>query len=95
MGGGPMDLGALGGDFSIANGINDSAQVTGYGYLTGNATRRAVRWSGGLPLDLGTLGGGSSEGYAINGAGDVVGLSYLTGDSVQHAFLSPTARCTT
>ena len=51
------DLGTLGGTYSVAHGINDAGQVTGYAYLAGNSTEHAFLYSGGSLQDLGTLGG--------------------------------------
>jgi len=89
------DLGTLGGTSSGGWGINDSGQVTGHSYTTGDdhTTTRAFLWTpttpngaSGTMLDLGTLGGPSSEGYGVNSSGHVTGGSY-TAENAQHAFL--------
>jgi probable HAF family extracellular repeat protein len=67
------NLGAMGGDYSVAFDINNNGQVTG------TADREqgghAFRWENGTMLDLGDLsdGEGDSTGYGINEAGHVVG----------------------
>jgi probable HAF family extracellular repeat protein len=70
-----LDLGTLGGEYSVAYDINAAGQVTG---ASDNAagTIRAFRWSSADGMrELGTLGGQTSEGYAINVRGDVAGVS--------------------
>ncbi|MBA3485390.1 MAG: hypothetical protein H0T51_26645, partial [Pirellulales bacterium] len=56
------DLGALGGTYSVGTGINDSGQVTGSAFTTGDAARHAFLYDGTMN-DLGTLGGTHSSGY--------------------------------
>src|SRR5947207_2470192 len=84
------DLGTLGGSSSMANGINNSGQVTGSS-LTSAANDHAFRTvanSAINPLtdDLGTLGGSFSFGLAINDFGEVAGYSAPSGVSFSHAF---------
>jgi probable HAF family extracellular repeat protein len=94
---GMRDVGALpGGNFSIAQGINDSGQVVGVSTTLGPF--RAFLWSSTSGIqDLGTLGGGvqldpalrgalGSQANAINSFGQVVGFSD-TPSGPQHAFL--------
>jgi len=50
------DLGTLGGNYSIAWGINDGGQVVGYSETSSGAGRGCL-WSQGDIIDLGTLGG--------------------------------------
>jgi probable HAF family extracellular repeat protein len=88
---------------SIANGINDSGQVTGgatestsasspcYGAFSSRAFRTAANAPVSGADDLGTLLVGncrSSVGYAINSSGQVVGNSFAVGSIVGHAFLA-------
>lgn len=96
------DLGALGGNTSVAYGINNSGQVTGDAdtALTGpfnSIVRRAFRADPGAAMvDLGTLapnggtnGFNNSGGRGINDAGQVVGLATVPPDgcgSSSHAF---------
>ena len=79
------DLGALGGDWSEANAINNGGQVAGASE-TATGETHAYLWEKGAMTDLGTLGGGWSYAYAINDHGQVVGAS-LAGDGYAHAFL--------
>ena len=82
-----QDLGTLGGDTSVATGINDSGQVAGYSYTANDATEHAFLYSNGTMQDLGTLGGSGSIAYGINTSGQVVGQSALAGNTMAHAFL--------
>ena len=86
-GGVMTDLGTLShnpADTSYANGINDSGQVTGLGYI--NGFQQAYLYSGGIMTNLGTLGGRQSAGTAINALGQVAGDAELP-DGSGHAFL--------
>ena len=65
-----IDLGTFGGATSIANAINNSGQVVGGAYTSGNAALHAFLHSGSCPLnpstdDIGTLGGGHAEAWGI------------------------------
>ncbi|MFH0981079.1 MAG: hypothetical protein V2A79_06030 [Planctomycetota bacterium] len=70
------DLGSLGGTSSVANGINDLGQVTGWAHIA-SGQPRAFLWSvsGGM-VNLGSLGGRRSIGSDINNNGRVTGQSY-------------------
>jgi probable HAF family extracellular repeat protein len=81
------DLGTFGGTFSGAYGINDSGQVVGYAYTTGDTAYHGFLYSGGVLHDLGTLGGPYSWAFGINNSGQVVGWSYTTDAYSPHAFL--------
>jgi probable HAF family extracellular repeat protein len=81
-----QDLGTFGGTYSAGFGINDSGQVTGYAYATGDGEGYAFLYDGAMH-SLGTLGGTYGAGNAINAAGDVVGDSDIAGDTVRHPFL--------
>lgn len=75
-------LGALGGSYSFAFGINDTGQVTGSGTLTGDLFDHAILWNGSTnATDIGTSGGTYSDGRSVNIRGQVVGMSYLAGDA--------------
>ena len=79
-GGVTIDLGTLGGDSSIASGINNNGQVIGQSQLA-NGNWHAFLYTGGVMSDLGTLGGVESYagGYpgGINNSGQIVGDSDL------------------
>lgn len=87
------ELGTLGGTKTYANAINDSGQVTGYSYLSGDNMRHAFLGDVNGLTDLGTLGGDNSVGYGINNLGKVVGstttvpsshtTTYFIGDANQ------------
>src|SRR5208282_2079517 len=79
------NLGTLGGNSGIGNGINASGQVTGYSTNASGAYRAFIS-NGDSLLDIGDLGGGSAVAYALNDAGQVVGSS-VTEDGSNHPFL--------
>jgi probable HAF family extracellular repeat protein len=79
------DLGTLGGNDSVATGINARGQVVGYS-TTEKGEYRAFLWENGTMTELGTLGGTYSSASGINNRGEVVGQS-LTADGNAHAFL--------
>jgi probable HAF family extracellular repeat protein len=81
------DLGNLGGQTSVANGINDAGQAVGYSTTLGEDAKHATLWNGNSLTDLGTLGGTNSAANSINNAGQIVGNASITGDSAQHAAL--------
>jgi probable HAF family extracellular repeat protein len=70
-----IDLGTLGGPFSIAHGINDNADVVGEASTQSDGVSHAFLWHDGAIADLGTLGGDASIAMAINNNGLIVGLS--------------------
>ena len=84
------DLGTLGGSTSSAYAINNSGQVVGASFLSGNAVSDAFRTAPSQPInpatdDLGSLAGYGSGANGINNSGQVVGWSYA-GNGYQHAF---------
>jgi probable HAF family extracellular repeat protein len=89
-----LDLGTLGGQYSIGNGINDNGQVTGISATTGDAEAHAMLWTPTTPggtigtmVDLGTLAGAESEAFAINSSGQVTGYSSTANFGAFHAFV--------
>lgn len=79
-------LPTLGGSFSYAYDVNESNQVVGFSYTTGESARHATLWRNGVAIDLGTLGGANSQAYAINQSGQIVGAAENASARV-HAFL--------
>ena len=94
-GAGMTDLGTLGQrEYSVAFGINDVGQVTGFSsfiYEEG-PTHAFITGPNGIDMtDLGVLGGSESNSlaYGINDAGQVVGSSN-TNEGTLHAFITGT-----
>jgi probable HAF family extracellular repeat protein len=74
-GGGLIDIGTFGGQFSAALGINDWGKVVGTaGTDELHVNHAFVYWKGFL-LDIGDLGGGLAQAYDINNRSYVVGSS--------------------
>jgi probable HAF family extracellular repeat protein len=69
-----MDLGTLGGNHSLAYGVNEAGQVVGMSQ-TADGQWQAFVWQDGQMTGLGTLGGTQSSAYAVNNSGHVVGES--------------------
>jgi probable HAF family extracellular repeat protein len=82
-----IDLGSLGGHFSIPLGLNNNGQVIGISNTEGDTFSHPFFWSDGHMKDLGTFGGNSGEANALNDKGEVVGDANLPGDAIRHAFL--------
>ena len=71
-----LDLGTLGGSFSLAYGINDRGQVDGFSLLPGDSVVHSFLYNHGAMTDLGTLGGPNSQSFAnLNNATQVAGSS--------------------
>jgi len=71
-----VDLGTLGGTYSLAGGLSNSGWVEGYSLLPGDTTRHPVLWRKGMMTDLGTLGGPNADaGYRPSDSGNVGGAS--------------------
>ena len=79
------DLGALGGSYSYAFGINDLGQIVGY-YQTsyGYGYNRPFLYENGVMTDLGTLGDNCYP-QAINDLGQIAG--YSSNGDCSRAFL--------
>ena len=81
-------LRTLGGPDSLAYGINDAGQVTGFAKTRDGSQHAFITDPNGVGMtDLGTLGGGASSAYGINDAGQVAGSS-ITKDGSTHAFIT-------
>jgi len=82
------DLGTLGGQSSMAWGINNAGQIVGWSQTSDpNPTMHAFLWQDGTMTDIGTLGGRNSLAWAINDAGHVAGESSTPDGQSEHAFL--------
>ena len=88
-----IDLGSIGGAYSVGLGVNNSGLVSGFSHLPANSSEHAIIGrSLTLPQDLDTLGGIHSQAYGINNLDMLVGSATLLGDGSYHAFrLSPGA----
>ncbi|MBN1845535.1 MAG: hypothetical protein JW810_07615, partial [Sedimentisphaerales bacterium] len=73
------DLGTLGGDFSVALGINAGGQVVGYSGDDAGVTR-AFLWENGAmsTLPTATVGAETSYAYGISDSGSIAGTMKLT-----------------
>ena len=69
------DLGTLGGDYSVAYGLNDRGQIVGRSSVEpGNPyVYHAFLWENNIMTDIGTLSGSTSCARAINSFGTIVG----------------------
>lgn len=83
-----IDLGTLGGSYSLATAINGSGEIVGEAYLAGDSAYQTALWtnSSATAIDLGTLGGANSQANSVNASGQVVGLAFMS-NAVQHAAL--------
>ncbi len=79
-----VDLGTLGGAYSIARGINDAGAVVGASDNTAGNTHAFV-YANGTMTDIGTLGGNNSSAAAINNNSQVAGVA--DGPDGSYAFL--------
>ncbi len=75
-GGSRVQLSGLGGENTVALGLNDNGLVVGYGDLPAYPrTTHAIVWVNGQPMDLGTFGGTYSYCSGVNNKGVVVGMA--------------------
>ena len=84
-----VNLGSLGGTYSVARDVNESGAVVGTSAVAlGDPAFHAFVWTPRPEcVDLGTLGGTNSEAYAVSDTGQVVGRSLTSGDAAWHAFV--------
>jgi probable HAF family extracellular repeat protein len=84
----PVDLGTLGGTYSVATGINASGEVAGYSDISSGSTEAFV-WSKATGMQgLGLFTGGDySLANAINRFGQVAGYADLNGGNPVYAFI--------
>jgi probable HAF family extracellular repeat protein len=79
------DLGTLGGDLTVAKGINAAGEVAGLSIQPGGS--RAFLWTQGAMRDLGVLPGYTScAAFAINDRSEVVGGCTVPDGTVETAF---------
>src|SRR5436190_886718 len=67
-------------------GLNQTGQITGFFYVSGEHPSHAFIFDAGNLLDLGTLGGDSGQANAINNAGHLAGEAQPLGSLTPHAF---------
>jgi len=68
-----IDLGTLGGTFSVAVSVNNKSWITGDATLLDDTAAHGFLRQHGANIDLGTLGGSNSRGLGLNELGKVVG----------------------
>lgn len=82
---GMTDLGTLGGDCTLASGLNNEGTVVG-NYVDDNQIQHGFVWKRGLIQDVGgSLGGDYSEVEGINDHGVIAGSAFLAGNTTFHA----------
>jgi len=68
-------------------GLNQTGQLTGFFYISGEHPSHPFMYDRGTLLDLGTLGGDSGQANAINNAGHLAGESQPSGSLTPHALV--------
>ena len=70
------DLGTLGGSFSLAYGINNAGQISGFSTLSGDEVVHAFVMRGSSMIDMGTLGGPNSQAFSnLSNRGQVLAVA--------------------
>ena len=87
----PTDLGTLGGEASVAYGLNNLNQIVGQSDTDLSSSANGVSphaflWENGSMIDIGTLGGNQSGAQSANEARQVVGFAY-NAEGHERAFL--------
>jgi probable HAF family extracellular repeat protein len=81
-----LGLGTLGGDYGLANAINDAGDVVGVACSPTQCF--AILWRDGVTTNLGVIASDpGSEAYGINSLGQIVGESFGNGIVLGHAWL--------
>src|SRR5260370_11239478 len=71
--------GMFGGSYGSVSALNDTGQVAGTMYRSGDLAWQSFLWDAGEINDLGTLGVAITQAVALNNVGHVVGRSDVTG----------------
>ena len=83
-----VNIGSLGGSYTVPKGMNDSGEIVGYSATTTAYEQgRPFVYSGGTMTDLGTFGGEFGLAFGINDSGFVVGSADFPGDETGAAFV--------
>lgn len=86
------DLGALGGAYAAAYGINNAGQITGWAYAPAPSTWFTFLYDGGTMTNLGELPAGvASDGDSINDLGQVTGYATVLGTTFYRGHIASTA----
>jgi probable HAF family extracellular repeat protein len=81
-----LDLGSLGGLYTVASKLNAKGQVAGTSDLAGDQTAHPFLWQRGSLRDLGTLGGTFGSGNWLDESGGVIGGSFTKNNLLFRAF---------
>lgn len=83
-----ITLGTLGGNSTVAYGINDKDQITGYSTCRNSSSEQTFVWEDGTMKEVPDLGGANSFGYSINGNGIIAGYSQRQTYDNGHAYIN-------
>ncbi|MBV9698494.1 MAG: hypothetical protein JO078_00050 [Candidatus Eremiobacteraeota bacterium] len=82
-----IDLGTLGGTYSLPAAMNDRGEIVGQSYLADEATTHPFYWNGSKMIDVGTAGGSQGGAGAISDRGEVIGSTTTAGDKFDRGFV--------
>lgn len=82
-----IDLGTLGGTFSLVSAMNDRGQVVGQSNLAGDAVFHPFYWNGSKIIDIGTAGGSVGAAWGISDRDEVIGVTNMPGDKYEVGFV--------